>query len=156
MSGSATPILGTPTLRVPSPARTPSPLPLFSSGGGPYTYTGQITRKYASRFNEIDKTKNNVKIAGGEWEKEAKEKGAAVEDMMKKREADYDWENHYRVEEASVHQEDNKKTDALLITHADTIQDKRPSFEEQEFVDALQSPVEKPKDWNALRSSNDI
>src|SRR5438876_12018290 len=88
----STPLPTTPTLRVPSPTRTPSPLPLFSAGG-PYTYSGQVTRKYTARFNEINKTRNNVKDIERAWEKEAKEKGIAVEELMKDSEVDYTWED---------------------------------------------------------------
>jgi hypothetical protein len=88
----ATPIPGTPTLRILSPPRTPSPLPLYSTGG-PYSYTGQITRKYASRFNEINRTRNNVKDVEGAWEKEAKASGLPMDEMMKSRETQFVWED---------------------------------------------------------------
>src|ERR1700721_4152544 len=90
----STPLAGTPTLRVPSPARTPPPLPLFS-GGGPYSYSGQITRKYTSRFNDINKGRNTVKDVEEAWEKEAKGKGLNIRNLAKSMKKEYVWEEKY-------------------------------------------------------------
>jgi hypothetical protein len=78
----STPLPGTPRPHVPSPARTPSPMPLFTIGG-PYTYTGQITRKHASRFSQIEKTRKNIKDAGEAWENEAQDRGTDFEGLIK-------------------------------------------------------------------------
>src|SRR5271170_1504700 len=151
----STPLPGTPTLRVPSPTRTPAPLPLFSTGG-PYTYTGQITRKYASRFTEINKTRNDIKNVEEQWEKEASEKGVAVEDLMKSMEKEYTWDDEgvTRVEnDITLHESTNseggaekEEKDGLKKKETPTIVlDKRLSLEDEHFVDALTSPMEKPK-----------
>lgn len=150
----ATPIPGTPTLRILSPPRTPSPLPLFSTGG-PYSYTGQITRKYASRFNEINRTKNNVKDVEGAWEKEAKENGLPMDEIMKSRETQFVWEDKSlsRVDFQEPPKQDDGKAEKSAMK--DVASDKRMSLEEEQFVDALTSPVEKPKDWNGRFTLNE-
>jgi len=147
----STPVRGTtPTLRVPSPSRTPSPLPLFSTSG-PYTYTGQIARKYSARFNDINKTKNAIKNAEEAWEKEAQEKGMAVEDLIKTMEKDSStvWEDHFaptlgatRIPEDLRKLQGDKEEEVT-----ETGCDKRASVLEEEFVDAPTSPLEKPKGW---------
>jgi len=148
----STPLPGTPTLHIPSPTRTPSPRHVFSTGG-PYTYTGQITRKYVSRFNEIDKTRNNVKDVEGAWEKEAKESGVALEELMKNSEAECTWEDKSvpRVERTllqdSIQSEGGKNGTNDSAKIIKFVPDIRLSIDEEHFVDALTSPVEKPKDW---------
>jgi hypothetical protein len=162
----STPLPGTPTLRVPSPTRTPSPLPLFS-GGGPYSYSGQITRKYAARFTEIDKTKNIVREAEEAWEKEAKGKGMDLERLAKRMEKDYVWEEKTatRIEHVfpaedttSLNGEREEAVDADQ-KKVDLKVDKRLSrlsLEEDNFVDALTSPIsEKPRDWPELSASDE-
>ena len=149
-----TPLTRTPTLYIPSPTRTPSPLPLFSTGG-PYSYTGQIARKYAARFNEINKTKNIVKDVDGAWEKEAKEKGLPLEELMKNGETEFTWDDksvpRLNLPEPMNHNEERSENDDETTFS----QDKRLSLEEDHFVDALTSPIEKPKDWDDRLSRNE-
>ena len=148
----STPLPGTPTLKIPSPARTPSPLPLFSTGG-PYSYTGQITRKYASRFNEINKTKNNVKDVEDAWQKEAQEKGIAVNDLMTNSEKEYVWDEAVpRVEETPPQETVIEEGAEEVVASTEKLTPVRGhqralSLEDDQFVDALQSPMEKPRDW---------
>jgi hypothetical protein len=148
----STPLPGSPTLHIPSPTRTPSPLRNFAAGG-PYTYTGQITRKYASRFNEINKKRNNVKDVEGAWEKEAMEKGVAVEALMKNSEVEYTWEDESipRVErillQDSIQSEAGKNETNDSAKSIKVVPDMKLSIEEEHFVDALTSPIEKPKNW---------
>lgn len=159
----STPLPGTPTLRVPSPARTPSPLPLFS-GGGPYSYSGQITRKYASRFSEIDRTKNIVKEAEKAWEKEAKDKGMDMETLAKSLEKEYVWEEKTTTriglvipEEDTSSSNGDREQIVELREKVELKSDRlsRLSLEEDQFVDALTSPIsEKPKDWPELSTSD--
>jgi hypothetical protein len=159
----STPLPGTPTLRVPSPARTPSPLPLFS-GGGPYSYSGQITRKYAARFSEINKTRNIVKEVDKAWEKAAKEKGMDMETLAKSQEKEYIWEEKTTTRLGLVMPDDDtssvKGDRAEVVEPGKTLELKsnrlsRLSLEEDQFVDALTSPIsEKPKDWPDLSPSD--
>ena len=158
----ATPLPGTPILRFPSPGRTPSPLPLFSKPG-PYTYTGQITRKYASRFAEINKTRNSVKEVEGAWEKEAKERGIVASDLMKNSEVEDIWGEKYvsRVEQILLQKPTQvgggqNETNNSSDESTDVVSDKRMSLEGEQFVDALTSPLEKPKDWGYQLSQNDV
>jgi hypothetical protein len=127
---------------------------LFSTGG-PYSYTGQIARKYAARFNEINKTRNTVKDVEGAWEKEAKEKGLPMEELMKSGVTEHTWDDKSvprlilpepMNQDDERSENDDKKT---LYT------DKRLSLEEDHFVDALTSPLEKPKDWDDRLSRNE-
>jgi len=155
----STPLLGTPTLKIPSPTRTPSPLPLFSTGG-PYTYTGQIIRKYASRFNEINKTKNSVKAVEDAWEKEAQDKGVAVEELMGNSEKEYVWEDKAapRVEETLPWETVIEEGPEEVVTSMEKLMPVKGhhralSLESDQFVDALQSPVEKPRDWKEWTES---
>jgi hypothetical protein len=149
----STPVPGTPTLRVPSPARTPSPLPLFTRGTGPYTYTGQITRKYAARFREIDKTKDKIKQVEDAWETEAKEKGVTIDELMKSStEDEYNWEEHEiprtdrNVQETVIIQEPipNEEEEKRVSRNVDK---RFSAISMDDFVDALTSPVERPRDW---------
>jgi hypothetical protein len=153
----STPLPGTPTLRIPSPARTPSPLPLFS-GAGPYSYTGQITRKYESRFNDINKKRNTVKDIEEAWDKEAKKQGMDIEQLAKSMEKDYVWEEktisrveHTLPQETIIKEgmEGTEKDAPGLRIDVKSATEKRwsaLSIEEDQFVDALQSPVtDKPK-----------
>ena len=152
----STPLPGTPNLRIPSPARTPSPLPLFSTGG-PYTYTGLITRKYSSRFNEITKKKNNVKDAEGQWEIEAKKRGVTIEELVKSQQLQYKWEEEDSalrrmqspLQESMASNVENR-TQEEARNDIERKSEKRLSVEDEHFVDALTSPVEKPKDWGDL------
>jgi len=155
----STPLPGTPTLKIPSPTRTPSPLPLFSTGG-PYTYTGQITRKYASRFNEINKTKNSVKDVEVAWEKEAQAKGVAVHELMGNSEKEYVWEDKAapRVEETLPQEtviEEGPEEVVMATEKVTPVKGHQRAFslEEDQFVDALQSPIEKPRDWKEWTES---
>jgi hypothetical protein len=154
----STPLPGTPTLRIPSPARTPSPLPLFS-GGGPYSYTGQITRKYEARFSDINKKRNTVKAVEQAWEKEAKDQGMNIEQLAKNLEEDYTWEEktisraeHTLPQEAVIEEEEKRepKKDKKLRIDVKPRAEKRfsaLSIDEDQFVDALTSPlIDKPKD----------
>ena len=148
----STPLLGTPTLRIPSPARTPSPLPFFSSGGGPYSYTGQIARKYDSRFTEINKTREAVKNVHGAWEEEAKAQGMGLEELIKSMESEHA-ENELpqpktpRIPEKTPSIRLDGATEADYRSSADMADENRRSFDSDQFVDALTSPVGKPKDW---------
>ena len=150
----STPVPATPTLGIPSPARTPSPLPLFSTGG-PYSYTGQITRKYGARFNQINETRNNVKDVEGAWEKEAKESGLPMEEMMKSRETEYVWEDksvpRIKLQEQMNQDEGQSGKREIGIVAPN----KRLSLEEEQFVDALTSPMQKPKDWDDRLERNE-
>ena len=143
----STPLIHTPTLSIPSPTRTPSPLPLFSTGG-PISYSGQITRKYTARFNHIDKTRNTVKDVEEAWTREAKGKGMGWDQYTKSIEEEYinTWEDH------GVSVMESMKVDIprIQLTVDDPIKvgNKRMSFEGDHFVDALTSPLEKPKDWD--------
>ena len=155
----STPLPGTPTLKIPSPTRTPSPLPLFSTGG-PYTYTGQITRKYASRFNEINKTKNSVKDVEDAWKKEAQDKGVAVHELMGTSEKEYVWEDKAapRVEETLPQEtviEEGPEEVVMATEKLTPVKGHQRAFslEEDQFVDALQSPIEKPRDWKEWTES---
>jgi len=148
----STPLPGTPTLRIPSPARTPSPLPFFSSGGGPYSYTGQITRKYDPRFSEINKTREAVKNVHGAWEEEAKAQGMGLEELMKSMESEHA-ENELpqpkmpRTLEQTPSIRLDGATEADYRSSTDMADDNRRSFDSDQFVDALTSPVTKPKNW---------
>jgi len=154
----STPVGGTtPTLRLPSPARTPSPLPLFSTSG-PYSYTGQITRKYAARFNEINKTKNAIKDAEQAWEKEAEQKGMGMDDLVKTMEKDSNtpWEDQSAPSLGATRiPEDLRKINGHQEEEATEAEsDKRASMEE-EFVDAPTSPLVKPTDWGDVNDEID-
>jgi hypothetical protein len=147
-----TPSPGTPTLHIPSPVRTPSPLPLFSTGGGPYTYTGQITRKYAARFNEIKKTRNSVKDVEKAWEKEAQRKGVPLANLMRGLDTKHTWEDkpalwveQLLLQDSIIEEGENESSEATKKINV--APEKRLSIEDEHFVDALTSPMEKPKDW---------
>jgi len=162
----STPLPGTPTLRIPTPVRTPSPLPLYS-GGGPYSYSGQISRKYASRFNQIKATKDNVKNAEEAWEKEAQEKGTDIEGLVKSMETNYDWkkksvaeveyikpQGEIVLEEVGKGKEEGEgeQGEQQVVEN-----NKRLSLDEDQFVDALQSPMrEKSKEYEEMMSDHEI
>jgi hypothetical protein len=161
----STPLPGTPNLRVPSPTRTPSPLPLFS-GAGPYSYSGQITRKYAARFTQIDKTKNIVREAEEAWAKEAKEKGLNLEKLAKSMEKPYVWEEkkatrieHVLSEEDTPNLNGERGGVGDVAMKVDLKSDKRSSrlsLAEDDFVDALSSPIsEKPRDWPDMAAADE-
>jgi hypothetical protein len=155
----STPLINTPTLPIPSPTRTPSPLPLFSTGG-PYSYSGQITRKYAARFKHVDNTRNSVKDVEEAWAKKAKGKGLELDELAKGLEKEYTWDEKLSRNLESI------KSDVPVIQIANseegemddknkTGDDKRLSLEEDQFVDALSSPLQKPRDWPDLPSMED-
>ena len=151
----SSPLPGTPTLGIPSPARTPSPLPFFSSGGGPYSYTGQITRKYKSRYNEINKTREVVKNAHGAWEGEAKAQGMELEELMKSMQSEHAGNElpqpktpRIPAQTPSIRLDGATEVDYRNST--DMGDENRRSFDSDQFVDALTSPVQKPKDWAGL------
>jgi hypothetical protein len=173
----STPLPGTPALRVPSPARTPSPLPLLS-GAGPYLYSGLISRKYASRFNQIKATKDKVRNAEEAWEKEAKERGTDAEGLAKSMETNYDWEEktldtvtHVKPQgeivvqaeqgEAEGGEEGGKDVQCYEKERGkdreEEVVEKRLSLEDDQFVDALQSPMrDKPRDWDDVMSDHEV
>jgi hypothetical protein len=96
------------------------------------------------------------------WEKEAKEQGMDIEQLAKNMEENYEWEDktisrvEYTlpqepiIEEEEENEETEKKDPGLRIDVKATGAEKRfsaLSIEEDQFVDALTSPViDKPKD----------
>ena len=72
---------------------------------------------------------------------------------MKDSEVEYSWEDKFvpRVEQISlqdsIHLERRKNETNDSTKSVKVILDNRLSVEEEQFVDALTSPIEKPKDW---------
>jgi hypothetical protein len=147
----STPLHGTPTLGVPSPARTPSPRPLFSPGGGPYSYSGQITRKYDTRFKHINKTREAVKDVRGAWEQEAKTQGMGMDELIKSQESEH---SGHELPDPKTPRNPERTPSMQLDGVTEVARsseemgaENRRSVDSDQFVDALTSPLHKPKDW---------
>lgn len=81
---------------------------------------------------------------------------------MKNSEAEYAWEDKSvpRVEQISlqnsIHSEGGKNEKNDSAKNIKVIPDKRLSIEEEQFVDALTSPIEKPTDWDEQLPRSEI
>jgi hypothetical protein len=68
-----------------------------------------------------------------------------MEELMKSMETEYNWEdksNIPRIDQTVLLESIQDNEGEALTGH-----DKRISVDEDQFVDALASPIEKPKDW---------
>jgi hypothetical protein len=94
------------------------------------------------------------------WEKEAQDKGVAVHDLMGNSEKEYVWEDKAapRVEETLPQEtviEEGPEEVVMATEKVTPVKGHQRAFslEEDQFVDALQSPIEKPRDWKEWTES---